>query len=200
MPRLTVGLTGGMGAGKTVVASRLAALGARVVAADDVARELVNERGPVFDELVCAFGAGIVAADGTLDRRALARTAFASEEATGRLNAIVHPPLVARLLSELEEGDDILVIDAALLAEWGILDAFDVTVVVVAPLEQRIERLTSAGYDPVDARARIAAQLDPAVVAKRVDIVIENDSSLSDLGRRADEVWRELLERVRETT
>jgi dephospho-CoA kinase len=182
-----------MGAGKSVVAGRFAAHGARVVTADDVARELVRPGTRTYERVVEAFGEGVVGPEGALDRREVARRAFASPEATERLDRIVHPPLVEALLGELPRGDGIVVVDAALLAEWNVLDAFDVIVVVTAPLEERLDRLERAGYDRADAGKRIAAQADPEVVAGRADIVIRNDGTLTQLEERADDAWRRLL-------
>ncbi|MBD3368158.1 MAG: dephospho-CoA kinase [Candidatus Eisenbacteria bacterium] len=194
MTRFAVGLTGGMGAGKSVVAARFASHGADVLTADDIARELLEPGGPLLDRLVGAFGEDIVRSDGTLDRARLAELAFASEVATDRLNTIVHPPLVDELLRRLRENDaEIVVVDAALLAEWGILDAFDVVVAVVAPVEDRVKRLVAAGYTREDVLARMARQMDPEAVANMSDIVIRNEGTLAELEERADEVWRRIL-------
>lgn len=197
MAGFTVGLTGGMGAGKSVVAARFRELGARVVTADEIARDIVGPGSPVLSRLVAAFGPDIVGPDGSLDRRELARAAFGSEEGTERLNDIVHPPLVAKMLERARpDGNEIVVVDAALLAEWGILDQFDVVVAVTATREVRLERLVRAGYDHPDAEARMESQLDPGVVASRADIVIENNGTLTELEERAEEVWREILRRA----
>jgi dephospho-CoA kinase len=192
-----------MGVGKSVVASRFAEHGARVVTADRIARDLVGEGGPVLDRLVDAFGPGILRDDGTLDRRRLAELAFASEESLERLNRIVHPPLVERILERIasargEEG--VLVVDAALLAEWGILDAFDVVVLVTSPMASRLERLERCGYARADATARIAAQIDPEELGDRADIIIRNEGTIHQLEARADEVWRALLSMAEEAS
>jgi len=192
-----------MGVGKSVVASRFAEHGACVVTADRIARDLVGDGGPVLDGLVDAFGPGILRDDGTLDRRRLAELAFASEESLERLNRIVHPPLVERILDRIasargEEG--VLVVDAALLAEWGILDAFDAVVLVTSPMAARLERLERSGYARADASARIAAQIDPEELGDRADIIIRNEGTIHQLEARADGVWRALLSMAEEAS
>ena len=161
-----VGLTGGIASGKSTVSRVLSERGAVVIEADVVARTLVEPGTPLLAELAAEFGAGVLKDDGALDRAALGRIAFASEERLARLNEIMHPPLVARLIVLVEDAEresagtgGVLVIDAALLAEWDILDLFDTVVVVDAPMDMRIERLAANGLTDDRARERMAAQL-----------------------------------------
>jgi dephospho-CoA kinase len=190
-----VGLTGGIASGKSTVSRALAGRGATIIDADVVARTLVEPGSPLLDELVTAFGDSVLRDDGTLDRAELGRIAFSSVERLARLNAIVHPPLVARLIALMEEAEretarersgGVLVVDAALLAEWDVLDLFDVIVVVEASVEARVSRLVANGLPEAEARERIAAQYPPDELVGLADIVVVNDGTLDELRRRAD--------------
>jgi len=197
-----IGLTGGIGTGKSEAARRFAELGAFVIRADDVARELVAPGGEALRALAAEFGTGILAPGGALDRAVLARLAFASKEATERLNALTHPPLVAELIRRLEELDacresGVVVVEAALLAEWDVLDLFDLIAVVRSPLEVRLARLARTGLGREDALARMAAQLPEAVLVAAADAVIENDGTLERLAAEVDRIWNLVPERER---
>jgi len=190
-----VGLTGGIGAGKTVVASMLRDLGARVIEADAIARDLVRPGGGVLEALVEEFGRGILRDDGTLDRRRLAETAFARPGRLERLNAITHPPLVEELLGSMEGaegGAEVVVVDAALLGDWDILDAFDIVVTVRAPRATRVERLVAGGMSRRDVEARIDAQDSEDEFARQADIVIDNAGSREELSLEVRRLWRRL--------
>jgi dephospho-CoA kinase len=192
-----IGLSGGIGTGKSEVARLLGERGAVVLRADDAARELVEPGTDVFRALVAEFGESIVAADGTLDRRRLAGLAFGSGPGLARLNEIVHPPLVQALILRLEEIErerarGVVVVEAALLTEWDVLDLFDLILVVRAPLEARIERLARGGLTRDEALARMRAQLPEESVLETADTVVENDGPLSRLAAQVDAIWRTL--------
>ena len=196
-----VGLTGGIASGKSTVSRVLSECGAVVIEADVVARTLVEPGSPLLTELAAEFGEGVLRDNGTLDREMLGRIAFASEERLARLNAITHPPLVAQIIALVEDAEresagtgGVLVVDAALLAEWDILDLFDTIVVVDAPIESRIERLVANGLSEDLARDRMAAQLASEDLAQRGDVVIDNGGTLDDLRRRADQLASRLLD------
>jgi dephospho-CoA kinase len=199
-----IGLSGGIGTGKSEVARLLGERGAAVIRADDIARELVEPGTDVFLALVAGFGESVVAADGTLDRRRLAGLAFGSEQGLRRLNEIVHPPLVDALIHRIEAAErerarGVLVIEAALLAEWDILDLFDLVLVIHAPLEARLERLARGGLSRDDALARVRAQLPEKDLLDAADAVIENDGPLARLAAQVDRVWQALPIEERET-
>ncbi len=186
---LRVGLTGGIGAGKSAVSSRLAALGAVIVDADKAAREVVEPGTPGLARIAETFGPGVLQADGSLDRAKLAAIVFADEEARGRLNAIVHP-LVHEWMRATEAaavrsgGDDVVVVhDVPLLAEGGQERAgeFDLVIVVDVPPEVQVERLAGRGMPAEQARARMAAQATRERRLAMADIVIDNSGSLADL-------------------
>ena len=201
---LRAGLTGGIGSGKSTASARLAELGAVVLDADKAARAVVEPGTPGLAAITAAFGADVLAADGSLDRAKLAGIVFADEAALGRLNAITHP-LIHEYIRAAEEaairagGDDlVLVHDVALLAEWGRAKEFDLVIVVDVPTETQLERLTrQRGMAEEQARARIAAQATREQRLAVADIVIDNSGSRQDLDRRVDEVWGELQARAR---
>jgi dephospho-CoA kinase len=201
---LRVGLTGGIGSGKSTASARLAELGAVVLDADKAARAVVEPGTPGLAAITAAFGAGVLAADGSLDRAKLAAIVFADEAALGRLNAITHP-LIHEHIRAAEEaaiaagGDDlVLVHDVALLAEWGRAKEFDLVIVVDVPADTQLERLTGPrGMAEDQARARVAAQATREQRLAVADIVIDNSGSRQDLGRRVDEVWGELQARAK---
>jgi dephospho-CoA kinase len=200
---LRVGLTGGIGSGKSTVSARLAELGAVILDADKAARAVVEPGTPGLAAITAAFGAGVLAADGSLDRAKLAGIVFADEAALGRLNAITHP-LIHAWIAAAEEaairagGDGVVLVhDVALLAEWGRAKEFDLVIVVDVPASTQLERLTGQrGMDPEQARARMAAQATREQRLAVADIVIDNSGSREDLVRRVDEVWAELRARA----
>ena len=190
---ITIGLTGGIGSGKSTVSSRLAEHGAFIVDADLVAREIVEPGQPALAELADAFD-GVLNPDGTLNRAELARQAFATPEATEKLNAITHPRIRART-EELfkqgrESGAQVLVYDMPLLIENGEVDKVDHVLVVDAPDELRIDRLVQhRGLDEADARRRIAAQIDRATRLNAADTVLDNSGTGEQLLEQVDDFW-----------
>jgi dephospho-CoA kinase len=201
---LRAGLTGGIGSGKSTVSARLGELGAVVLDADKAARAVVEPGTPGLAAITAAFGADVLAADGSLDRAKLAAIVFADEAALGRLNAITHPLIHEHIRAAEEaaiaaDGDDlVLVHDVALLAEWGRAKEFDLVIVVDVPAETQLERLTGQrGMTEDQARARMAAQATREQRLAVADIVIDNSGTREDLNRRVDEVWAELQARAR---
>lgn len=190
---ITIGLTGGIGSGKSTVSSRLAEHGAFIVDADLVAREIVEPGQPALAELAEAFD-GVLNTDGTLNRAELARQAFATPEATETLNSITHPRIRART-EELfrqgrESGAQVLVYDMPLLIENGEVDKVDHVLVVDAPDELRIDRLVQhRGLDEDDARRRIAAQIDRATRLNAADTVLDNSGTVEQLLEQVDGFW-----------
>lgn len=191
-----IGLTGGIGSGKTTVADRLRELGATVVDADAIAREIVEPGQPALRELADAFD-DVLNPDGTLNRAELARQAFASPEATRRLNAITHPRIHERT-SDLfrqarETGVKVLVYDMPLLIENDQTSMVDTVLVVDAPDELRVSRLvTSRGLDEADARRRIAAQIDRESRLAAADTVLDNSGDRTSLLSQVDAFWNAL--------
>ena len=195
--RLRVGLTGGIGAGKTVAAEAFAELGALIIDADLLARQALS-RGSAGLERVRAIWPQVVRADGTLDRATLASVVFRDRQALEALNAIVHPIVRARSL-ELEaaaEVDRIVMHDVPLLFEAGFYRACDANVVVVAERETRVGRLMArSGLEATDIERRMRAQIDPDRARELADYTLLNDGTLPELQLAAREIFDELLER-----
>ncbi|MEU6588744.1 dephospho-CoA kinase [Streptomyces sp. NPDC046881] len=198
---LTVGLTGGIGAGKSEVSRLLVQHGAVLIDADRIAREVVAPGTPGLAAVVDAFGADILAADGSLDRPRLGSIVFADPEKLAVLNAIVHP-LVGARSRELESAaaqDAVVVHDVPLLTENGLAPLYDVVVVVDASPATQLERLVRLrGMTEEDARARMAAQATREQRREIADIVIDNDVPLDALEKRVAEVWNDLARRARQ--
>lgn len=196
---LRVGLTGGIGSGKSEVSRRLAARGAVVIDADLIAREVVEPGTPGLAAIVAEFGEDVLLPDGTLDRPKLGAIVFADDERRAALNAITHP-LIGRRSQELQDAappEAIVVYDMPLLVEGGLAALHDVVVVVDVPVETQVERLVSGrGMTEADALARISVQATREERLAVADIVIDNSGPLTGLDRRVDEVWAELTGRV----
>lgn len=197
---LSVGLTGGIGAGKSEVSRLLVECGAVLIDADRIAREVVAPGTPGLEAVVEAFGQDILAEDGSLDRPRLGSIVFADPEKLAVLNSIVHPLVGARAreLQEAAAEDAVVVHDVPLLAENGLAPQYDVVVVVDASPETQLDRLVRLrGMTEEDARARMAAQATREERLKIADIVIDNDVSLEQLKQRVREVWADLTRRAR---
>ncbi|MFF7115083.1 dephospho-CoA kinase [Streptomyces albogriseolus] len=198
---LTVGLTGGIGAGKSEVSRLLVRHGAVLIDADRIAREVVEPGTPGLAAVVKAFGEEILAEDGSLDRPRLGALVFSDPEKLATLNSIVHP-LVGARSRELEEAapeDAVVVHDVPLLTESGLAPLYDVVIVVDASPGTQLDRLVRLrGMSEEDARARMAAQATREQRRAVADIVIDNDVPLDALERRVEEVWADLVRRARD--
>ncbi|MDN3351065.1 dephospho-CoA kinase [Actinomadura sp. DC4] len=190
-----VGLTGGIGSGKSEVSRRLVSLGAVLVDADAVAREVVEPGTPGLAAVVAEFGEDILRPDGTLDRDRLGLIVFADDGRRKRLNAIVHPLVGERMQALVEEapGGAVVVYDVPLLAENGLAGLYDLVVVVDTPVEEQVRRLTELrGMTEEAARARIAAQATREDRRAVADRVIDNSGTLESLHAQVDKLWTEL--------
>jgi len=191
---VNVGLTGGLGSGKSTVAALLGEHGAVIIDADVVAREVVRAGTPGFAAVVARFGPGVLGPDGELDRAALARIVFADGAALDELNAIVHP-LVGSRSAELAAAvppGAVVVHDIPLLAENGLADRFDTVVVVEADREIRLARLAERGLTRAEAEARMAAQATDEQRRAIADEIVRNDGDLDSLARQIDRLWDRL--------
>jgi dephospho-CoA kinase len=190
-----IGLTGGIGAGKSTVARLLAAHGAVVVDADALAREVVAAGTPGLQQVVDAFGDGVLREDGSLDREALGRIVFNDPDRRRELEQITHP-LIGRRTQELFEQagpDDVIVHDVPLLVELGMAPLYDAVVVVEAPDDVRLTRLEGRGLPREQALERIRTQADPEQRRAAATVVVDNTGDEAALQQRVDEVWRELV-------
>jgi dephospho-CoA kinase len=193
---LRIGLTGGIGSGKSTVARLLAEHGAHVVDADVLAREVVEPGTPGLAAVVEAFGPGVLTPDGALDRPALAGMVFGDPAARSRLDGIVHPLVRARAAETIAAlpDDAVVVQDIPLLVETGQATAFDLVLVVEAEHETRVARLVRRGLAEADARARIAAQATDAQRRAVADVVLDNSGTPEALAEQVDRFWAERVE------
>ncbi|SCG69132.1 dephospho-CoA kinase [Micromonospora siamensis] len=195
-PVLRVGLTGGIGSGKSAVAARLAALGALVVDADRIAREVVAPGTEGLAEIVAAFSERVLDPHGALDRAALGALVFADEAARRRLEAITHPRVRARTAELVAAAgpDAVVVNDVPLLVEVGLAPTYHLVVVVQTAVEIRLERLArDRGMPRAEAERRIAAQADDERRRACADVVLSNDGGLDELHAAVDALWRDRL-------
>ncbi|MBT0768872.1 dephospho-CoA kinase [Kineosporia sp. J2-2] len=194
-------LTGGIGAGKSTVSRRLADLGAIIMDADLIAREVVEPGTSGLAEIVSVFGEKILRDDESLDRPALGRIVFADDEKLARLNAIVHPRVAARMaeIVRAAPAGAVLVYDVPLLAENPDRATYDLVMVVYAPLEERIRRLVDdRGMSREDAEARMHAQATDEQRAAIADVVLDNSGSLAATLAQVDACWRDRIEPLRQ--
>ncbi|MCL5044743.1 MAG: dephospho-CoA kinase [Deltaproteobacteria bacterium] len=194
---VVIGLTGVIGSGKSAVARMLAEMDAAVVDADRIGHSVYEPGEPAFDELKTAFGEGIVGSDGRIARAKLAALVFASAQALGRLNAIVHPRIRQRLAAEVAElraaaRVPAIVIEAAVLLEAGWQDLCDEVWLVTAPAASVRERLAAERrMTPAQVAKRLGAQLSEEERRRHADVVIENDGTLEQLRARLAEIWQQ---------
>ncbi|MDP9221720.1 MAG: dephospho-CoA kinase [Actinomycetota bacterium] len=192
-----VGLTGGIGSGKSTVARRLATLGALVIDSDVLAREVVEPGTPGLAAIRVAFGPDVIKRDGSLDRPALGRIVFADRGRLDELNAIVHPLVRERAAAIMHEAGPsaVVVQDVPLLVETDYTGSFDLVVVVDAPDDARIARLAAErGMTAEDVRARMGAQASREERLAAADVVLDNSGSREDLLAQVDRLWQELSE------
>ncbi|MFH1151343.1 MAG: dephospho-CoA kinase [Actinomycetota bacterium] len=203
---LVVGLTGGIASGKTEVDRALEDLGATVIDADAVARDVVQPGLPAYEACIREFGEGILGPDARIDRASLAALVFSDEEKRRLLNSITHPRIVAEIVRRVNEKaenllpDDVpaVVIDAALIVDIGATAIFDLLLVVTTPEETRVGRMLSdRGMSEDEARSRIASQIPEDARVEMADLVITNDGSLRELREAVGRVWGEISERAR---
>ena len=193
-----IGLTGGIASGKSTVARRLVEHGAVHIDADQLARRVVEPGKPALAAIVEEFGPGVLRADGSLDRAKLGELVFADEAARAKLNAIVHPAvraLSAKLIERAaqEDPDAVVVYDVPLLVEAAVDHPFDLVVVTSAPRRTQVERLVEQrGFDPLQAQARVDAQVDNTSRLAIADVVIDTDGSLAHTMSQADALWNRI--------
>ncbi|WP_040493083.1 dephospho-CoA kinase [Ilumatobacter nonamiensis] len=191
---IVVGLTGGIGAGKSTVSAQLAAKGAAIVDADQIARDLQAPGAPLLDTMAERFGDHIIDDDGALDRAAVAKIVFSDEDALKDLNGIVHPAMQAEIQEQIDahqDTDRVVVLDFPLLGE-NPRKGLAATIVVDIPHELAVERAVERGMDEADVRNRINSQITREQRREVATHVIDNSGDLEALTRQVDEVWSEL--------
>ena len=191
-----LGLTGGIGSGKSTVSARLASHGAVVIDYDQLARDAVEVGTPALAAIAERFGPDVIAPDGSLDRPALGSIVFGDDAARADLEAITHPAIVELAIAREETvpDDGVVVHDHPLLVEMGMAAFCDLVVVVDAPEDVQVERLvTTRGMTEADARARMAAQASREERLAEADVVLDNTGSIEDLEARVDELWAQRI-------
>lgn len=191
-----IGLTGGIGSGKSTVAGFLAGLGAAVINVDKVGHEVLEGDGEARRQVIDTFGKNIVTPDGRVDRKRLGDIVFGDTGALSRLNCIMHPRIGETVKAQLEQyrqqGVDIAVIEAPLLIEAGWATKVDEVLVTTAPEAIILKRLEAAGLSHTEAMARIRSQLPDRERVKHADVVIDTDCSLDELKVKVAKLWREM--------
>jgi dephospho-CoA kinase len=194
---MVIGVTGQIGSGKSTAAAILGALGAVVIDADRIGREVVDRNPQLRQRLADEFGDDILTSSGNLRRKRLAAKAFANAEAKAKLNELVHPYLLDELrqrVNQWEARGRVVVIDAALLLDWKLDYEIDYTLVIHAGLDTRLSRLAERGISRADALARQQAQLPFTEYRRRAGRVILNRGSIDDLRRKLSEWWRQTVQ------
>ncbi len=188
-----VALTGGIGSGKSLVANYFFTLGAEVLDADQISRQVIERGTPGFDEVVATFGDSVLK-DGEINRRALGEIIFADPEKRKALEAIIHPKVQQALATARKAlgENEILIYEIPLLVETGAADRFDQVITVEAPLEARIERLKKRGLHQSEIEKRIASQATPEQRISVANTVINNDGDEEELLRKVEAIWEEL--------
>lgn len=193
-----IGLTGGIASGKSTVARRLVEHGAVHIDADELARRVVEPGKPAYDAIVAEFGRDVLRHDGTIDRAKLGEVVFSDDAARSRLNAIVHPAvrqLSGKLFAkaEAEDPDAVVVYDVPLLVEASVDHPFDLVVVTNAPRRTQVRRLVEErGFDPIQAEARVDAQVDNTSRLAIADVVIDTDESMAHTMSQTDALWQRI--------
>ncbi|MHB8896568.1 MAG: dephospho-CoA kinase [Candidatus Geothermincolia bacterium] len=202
---LIVGLTGGIASGKTEVDNELERLGALVIDADKVARDVVEPGAPAYIAIVREFGNGVLDGTGAIDRPALAAIVFNDEDKRRILNGITHPAIFQEMIQRVREYADTrrpqdvpaVVLDAALIVDTGVTGVFDLLVVITADEEARVRRLVETrGMSEQDARSRLHSQVDDARRVEMADLTIVNDGTIDELRARVSETWGEIARRA----
>ncbi|MCJ7497555.1 MAG: dephospho-CoA kinase [candidate division Zixibacteria bacterium] len=190
-----IGITGGIGSGKTEVAKIFKKLGAKILSGDEIGKEVVEKNSSVLKKMVKVFGDEILNRDKNLNRRKLGKIAFSKVENKDKLNKIVNPYLLSNLRKRIKEyrikGSGIAVVDAALIVEWGLQKELDHLILVESALKNRIKRLkVNLGYSQKEALDRIKMQLKDKTRRKYTDFIIRNDKDLKELRRKTVSLWK----------
>jgi len=196
-----IGITGGIGSGKTEVAKVFKKMGAKILSGDEIGKEVVEENKSVLKKLIETFGEEILNRNKKLNRRKLGKIAFSSIENRDKLNTIVHPYLLSNLKKQIREhrkkGPGVVIVDAALIIEWGLQKELDYLILVESSFQNRIKRLKEySGYSQKEAINRIMAQIKDRTRRKYADYVIRNDKDLKELRKKVLFLWERLISKI----
>ena len=194
---VVVGVTGGIGVGKSLFCEMLRAEGGRIIDADKIGWEILRHDGNVKKQLLKCFGKGIIGNSREIDRKRLALLVFSDKGKLENLNAIVHPRLLSRVSEEVgklrEEGCAVIIVDAALISEWKTERDFDMIILVTATRKDRVRRLLGKGMEEEEITNRIDLQAGDEERRKAADLFVENDGSVEELGKKAKAAWTKIL-------
>ena len=196
-----IGITGGIGSGKTEVAKVFKRFGAIIISGDEIGRDVVEKNQIIMKRLVKTFGRVILTKNSKLNRRKLGEIAFSSSEGKNKLNRIIHPYLLSNLRKKIKEyrkrKRGLVVVDAALIIEWGIQKELDYLILVESNLKDRLKRLKEySGYSQKEALNRIKAQIDYKTRRRYADYIIRNDKDLNELRNRVIFLWEQLVSKM----
>lgn len=191
---MLVALTGGIGSGKSTVASLFADHGAIIVKADDLAKEVLTKGSPEFEKVLAEFGNQILASTGEIDRKLLAKIVFSDQEKLEKLEQITHPAVQAKLANIVKENskESIIIYEIPLLIEKNLFSKFDKSIAVIADLQLREDRAGNRGIAAIDFQARLTNQTSDDLREKSVDLVIYNNGNLAQLAQEVDQAWLKL--------
>ena len=195
---MVIGLTGGIASGKSTVSAKLRELGAAVIDADIVAREVVSKGEIAYNKIVQSFGEDILLSSGQVNRKKLGSIVFADKEKLELLNSITHPKIISRIMDGVSElkaaGEKVIVVDAAILIEMGLYKYVDSVWVVVVDRETQIKRLIERDrFDYMEAENRINSQFTNEVRKKYADVIIDNSRSEEEVGKKLEELWSNII-------
>jgi len=196
-----IGITGGIGSGKTEVAKVFKKLGAIILSGDEIGRDVVKKNQTVLKKLVKTFGRVILYKNNKLNRRKLGEIAFSSADGKNKLNRIIHPYLLSNLRKKItgyrKRKKGLVMVDAALIIEWGLQKELDYLILVESNLKNRLKRLKeNSGYSQKEALNRIKAQIDYKTRRKYADYIIRNDKDLKELKKRVVFLWKRLISKM----
>ena len=191
---MLVALTGGIGSGKSTVASMFAEHGAIIVKADDLAKEVLTKGSPQFDLVLAEFGEQILTSTAEIDRSLLAKIVFNDQEKLNKLEQITHPAVQAKLANIVKENseDSVIIYEIPLLIEKNLISRFDKSIAVIANQQLREDRAGNRGISPTDFQSRLAKQTSDELREKAVDLVIYNNGNLAELAQEVDQAWLKL--------
>jgi len=195
---MVIGLTGGIASGKSTVSAKLKELGAAIIDVDIVAREVVSKGEIAYNRIVQCFGEGILLPSGQINRKRLGGIVFSDKERLALLNSITHPEIISRVKDRIRElkaeGRKVIVVDAAILIEMGLHKYVDSVWVVTVDKETQIKRLIERDkYDYRESENRVNSQFSNEIRRKYADVIIDNNKSVGEVGKRLEELWNNII-------
>jgi len=189
-PYFVIGIGGNIGSGKTTLAKIFHGFGAKIIDADKIGWSILKKSSKEFKKIIKTFGKSILAKNQTIERKKLGEIVFANRKQLQKLNRIVQPVLLAKVRQAIRRCSGMVVLDAALLFNWGLEKEMDASILVSAPKRLKLGRASETGMTKKIAEARLARQMTESSMARRADLVIENNRTKEDLKNKAEEIWQ----------